>query len=75
LFFELAGGWIGVTPGHVLPGDLVVIVFGSRVPFVLRQYGQGYRLISDCYIDGMMHGKAIELWKDGKLTDEEFEIC
>ena len=73
-FFTTSTGLMGTTSGDVLEGDTVAVIFGSRIPFVLRPHGAAFRLASDCYIDGFMQGEAIDLWKDEKLKEVEFEL-
>jgi hypothetical protein len=73
-FLRTSQGWRGVGPQTVEPGDTLVIFFGSRVPFILRKHDTFYRLISDCYINGLMDGEAINMWEDGELKVEEFDI-
>ncbi|KAI0418320.1 heterokaryon incompatibility protein-domain-containing protein [Xylaria grammica] len=54
------GGLIGWVPEETVEGDMVVIPYGSRVPFVVRGDGKGrYRLIGECYVHGLMDGRAI----------------
>ena len=45
---------------HCQVGDIVVILYGWKTPFVLRPVSDGYRLIGECYVHGLMHGEAIE---------------
>ncbi|KAH9209089.1 hypothetical protein DL95DRAFT_245811, partial [Leptodontidium sp. 2 PMI_412] len=54
--------YIGMAPKDALLGDVVCIVYGSNVPFVLRPSGIGgntnrYRLVGECYIHGIMDGE------------------
>jgi hypothetical protein len=56
-------------------GDLVVVLFGGRVPFVLRQQGKRYTLIGECYIHDVMDGEAIDMWREGRLRDETFVLA
>lgn len=58
------------------PGDLVVVLFGANVPFILRRRPDTgrYRIISDCYIDQMMDGQAVEMWKRGELELMDFPM-
>jgi hypothetical protein len=57
-------------------GDVVAVLFGARVPFVLRQQQDGrYRLIGDCYVHRMMDGEAIRGWIGGELEGKMFELC
>ncbi|KAI0968672.1 heterokaryon incompatibility protein-domain-containing protein [Xylaria arbuscula] len=54
------GGLIGWVPEETIKGDEIVILYGSRVPIVVRGNGEGkYRLIGECYIHGLMDGQAI----------------
>ena len=45
---------------HCQVGDIVVIFYGWKTPFVLRPVSDGYLLIGECYVHGLMHGEAIE---------------
>jgi hypothetical protein len=73
-FFKTFPEWHGTASVFMEPGDIIVVLFGSRVPFILRKLGATYRLISDCYVLGLMDGEAIDMWKNGELESEEFEI-
>lgn len=64
----------GTASLTVEPGDEVVVLFGCRVPFILRRCGSAYRLVSDCYIPGLMDGEAVRMWTNGDLQAEKFEI-
>ena len=69
VFFITEGGLIGIGPPTALEGDEVWILFGSRVPFVLRQraeeeiqqrgdFHERY-LIGDAYVHGIMDGEVV----------------
>ena len=48
-----------MTSEHVICGDVVALIKGSQVPFVLRRRTSGtYQLISEAYVDGIMDGEA-----------------
>ena len=53
---------------------MVAILFRLRVPFILRKHNSGYRLVGDCYIQGLIDGKAMAMLKNGELESEMFEI-
>jgi len=88
LFFRTEGGTVGVGIRRpaVRKGDKVVVLFGGRVPFVVRRVdGEGqaeavgkgeeyYRLLGQCYAHGAMDGEAIEKWKGGEFLKESFEL-
>ncbi|PVH76868.1 hypothetical protein DL98DRAFT_517705 [Cadophora sp. DSE1049] len=55
-------GWIGMGPKSMLPGDLVAIILGADVPFILRVDDQGHhRIVGEAYVQGAMDGEAVEL--------------
>nr|OQO27701.1 hypothetical protein B0A51_04467 [Rachicladosporium sp. CCFEE 5018] len=75
-WFASTTGCVGSTSHTTQRGDVVCVLFGARVPFMLRPEPDGrYRVISDCYVDGMMDSKAIDMWEAGKLAAESFELC
>jgi hypothetical protein len=42
-------------------GDIICVLAGGRVPYVLRPCDDGfYRLVGECYVDGAMHGEALK---------------
>ena len=49
-------GHIGWIPAAADKDDCIVLFHGCRLPFVLRPYQDGYKLIGDCYIHGFMDG-------------------
>lgn len=55
-----ACGHVGVFPGETRNGDLIVLLPGATMPFVLRRSGgDGYILVGDCYLHGVMEGELI----------------
>ncbi|KAH8600103.1 hypothetical protein B0O99DRAFT_726784 [Bisporella sp. PMI_857] len=67
-FFILESGHMGIGPSHMEVGDLVVVFFGVRTPFVLHvdvpdpiPRKVQYRLVGDCYVDGFMNGEVFRL--------------
>ena len=62
-------GYAGLVPGESDIGDSICVFHGGRVPFVLRKpdftqqnrYGVSvWNLLGECYIHGIMHGRALE---------------
>ena len=54
-------GYLASVPVSSLPGDLVCVVMGAEVPFVLRPLHGGYQLIGECYVHGLMCGEALKM--------------
>ena len=76
-FIRTSKGFIGVAAQRCLVGDLIVVLAGGRVPYVLRQMppretdsnglgysGTRYQILGDAYVHGIMHGEAL-LESDG----------
>lgn len=60
---------IGLVPRGTLKSDLVAVFMGADVPFVLRATGaDGYELIGECYIHGIMKGEAF-LARESQVGD------
>jgi len=47
-FFITSLGYYGAGPKSVREGDLIVILFGSKVPFLFRQNNADFYLIEEC---------------------------
>ena len=58
-------------------GDIVCILFGGRVPYVLRHTDPEniYRIVGECYVNGIMNGEAIDMWREGELSKTQFVLC
>ncbi len=58
------GGYIGIGPKFMAPGDLICVLYGAFVPFVLRPVRRDgkerYEVVGECYCDGIMDGEALE---------------
>jgi hypothetical protein len=57
-------GYIGLGPKHTEVGDVVYVVRGSRVPYILRPVehenrSDTFKFIGECYVHGIMNGEAI----------------
>lgn len=55
-------GYVRLAPTSALPGDIVCVVFGAIVQYVLRRIsGKGFELVGEAYVHGIMDGEAIGL--------------
>jgi hypothetical protein len=79
-------GYVGMVPPLTLErdekggrkGDVVFLVRGAEVPFVLRPVEEEkrkmrYQLVGEAYIHGVMAGEMAE-WDDEGFEEEEIEI-
>jgi hypothetical protein len=58
-------GYIGLAVHCAEVGDHVALFKGSRMPLVVRQDSDEWRLIGDTYVHGIMHGEA---WQEDHCT-------
>jgi hypothetical protein len=64
-------GALACVPTVARHGDIICVLFGSEVPYVLRPTRTGfYWVIGECYIHGIMHGESLSY--DTEVT--EFEL-
>ena len=53
-------GYIGLAPCTTEPDDIICIFLGAQTPFILRQEEDHWILLGECYIHGMMDGRAFD---------------
>ena len=62
-------------PENMLPGDVVVILHGTPIPFVLRPVSDGlWRLVGECYVYDVNEGRIHREWEEKGSVSEEFCI-
>ncbi|KAK5711192.1 SNF1-interacting protein [Elasticomyces elasticus] len=60
--FVTAKGHLGRGPVHIQAGDRVVVLYGAKVPYILRPVlgkRDRHSIIGECYIHEIMHGEAV----------------
>ncbi|KAH8726434.1 hypothetical protein GQ44DRAFT_705619 [Phaeosphaeriaceae sp. PMI808] len=65
---------MGLGYHDIRAGDLVVILRGGAIPFILRKDANGYHLIGNAYVHGIMQGEAVEEWRSRNTPEEVFPI-
>lgn len=87
-FFITSAGRMGIGPPCMTKGDIVSVLYGSGVPFILRRKTSSKRsigfqrtrksdlfaIIGPCYVYGIMKGEAVEAKREGRLHEQDFEI-
>jgi len=65
-FFVTEKGYMGFGPSS-MEGDLVYLLSGGQVPFILRPtiLGEGFSLVGESYIYGTMEGRSYHAWNRG----------
>ncbi|KAI8720204.1 HET domain-containing protein [Fusarium sp. LHS14.1] len=70
--FVTKTGYIGLSPPSAQPGDIVVLLSGGRVPFIVRKENSDsskyYRVVGETYVHGIMDGELLSViegdWED-----------
>jgi hypothetical protein len=63
--FHTSKGYLGLGPALLQAGDIVSVLAGGTVPFVLRQDSRSspskrrFQLVGEAYVHGIMHGEAV----------------
>lgn len=71
-FAITSSGLMCLGSGALQVGDIVCVPLGCSTPVILRERGDGYTFVGDVYVDGYMHGKAIEDWQNGTRQVQKF---
>jgi hypothetical protein len=51
-----SSGYLGLGPKFMNPQDRIVIFDGAETPYVLRPYGNDYKVVGPCFVYGWMDG-------------------
>lgn len=74
--FITTKGYLGLGHEGFLEGDVVCILSGGEVPFLLRESKHGskqiFRFLSECYVHGVMDGEAMN--DPARNSIEQFPI-
>jgi hypothetical protein len=61
-FGMTVGARMGQMPQNAKIGDLICVLYGGSVPYVLRPCGNGqYTYVGDCFVYGLMDGEALDM--------------
>lgn len=58
--FVTESGFVGLGPLGMEKDDLVGLVCGCEVPFVIRRLEAGWQILGEAYVHGLMDGEAFE---------------
>jgi len=70
--FLSAEGYVGLVPAIAEIGDIIIIIFGATVPFVVRKLDGGRaQLIGEAFVYGIMDGEFLKVDR----ASETFCLC
>jgi hypothetical protein len=68
-------GMLGLGPSGMRADDVVVVLHGASVPFVLRPAEDSlWRLVGECYVYDVNDGSVVRKWKEKGGISETFCI-
>lgn len=74
-FAITSNGYFVSGPKHLQEGDVIVVLYGGKTPFVLRpragDLGGGWYILGECYVHGLMNG---EVFTKTESVEETFSI-
>ncbi|KAI0839750.1 heterokaryon incompatibility protein-domain-containing protein [Hypoxylon sp. FL0890] len=74
-FFVTTGNLMGIGPETMERDDIIVVLFGGEIPYVVRELGEGkHSFIGECYVPGLMAGEAVARWKESGHKAEFFNL-
>ncbi|MCJ1461447.1 hypothetical protein MMC07_000044 [Pseudocyphellaria aurata] len=59
-----SGHYMGVFPGSTRRGDVIAVLLGSKLPYVIRPHGNDYLLVGPAYVYGIMNGEVMKGFQD-----------
>jgi hypothetical protein len=71
-FARTGQGFYVLGPAVMEEGDIICVLFGAKMPFCLRPWLGKYLLVGECYVHGLMTGRAIEMARSGEVMERTF---
>lgn len=71
-FFVTHGGRLGLGPRTMTPEDLVVVLRGRGMPFIVRKVDDHHELVGEAYVHGIMDGEAVDAHEARNVSEEIF---
>lgn len=59
---------------QVRPGDRFVILFGCKVPLVVREHRDGFKILGEGFLDGFMDGRCQAEMGNGQLVQRDMKF-
>ncbi|KAF1923175.1 uncharacterized protein M421DRAFT_332255 [Didymella exigua CBS 183.55] len=66
---------LGISGSLPQPGDEVVVLFGGKMPSILRPVGSFWRLVGVCFVHDIMRGEVVEQMQyDARYIAQDFDL-
>ncbi len=67
-------GLLGLGTPDCQRGDSICILYGYKMPVILRPLRRCHRLLGSAYVHGIMNGEGVPSWELGEKLEETFVI-
>lgn len=67
-------GSFGIARPSGQPGDIIAVLRGGAMPFILRPVGGRFKVVGPCVILKWMNGLAADLWEEEKIEQSRFTL-
>jgi hypothetical protein len=73
--FRTSTGYLGLGPGCMQKGDVVVVLDGGKVPYMLRpRTGSQYAFLGECYVYAIRNGEAYDMAEKRGVGRQMFSL-
>ncbi|KAI6080438.1 HET domain-containing protein [Hypoxylon rubiginosum] len=69
-FFITSAGKMGIGPSDTRVGDIISVILGGGVPYVIRKQASQWLFVGESYVQGLMDGEAIRACEQGTIQEE-----
>jgi hypothetical protein len=67
-------GHLGLAPIETQENDIVCVLLGGDMPFILRPNGDHYTFVGETYVYGIMDGEVLDVAKARLVSLEMFML-
>lgn len=73
-FIVTSDGHVGIGPADADAGDVVAILSGGQIPYIIREGVTGWAFIGESYFHSLNNGQKIENEGEGSSQEEVFQF-
>jgi hypothetical protein len=73
-FFISKSGYMGMGPRLLEKGDVICVMLGCNVPLLLRNCGDHYILVGECFVWGLMDGEVMRMKRKAEYWLDTFRV-
>lgn len=73
--FRTKRGWLGLGPRCMRPDDLLVVLHGGPMPYILRPAGDGkFLFMGECYVSAIARGEVYDIAGTDGIEERVFNL-